>query len=140
MCCARAYRHDPRTARDPCPNSPTGLAVPPLTAPPLTAPPCLAIYLLQVVHEKAGAMYVFGGYDGARSLNDLYRFDLKTSEWAQAGDRGACVGWNRRRVLTDGRGGVTGSWAVGEGWMGMGSEGCMHVAGVAFVAGVKYWK
>lgn len=28
-------------------------------------------------------MYVFGGYDGARSLNDLFRFDLKTSEWAQ---------------------------------------------------------
>ena len=28
-------------------------------------------------------MYVFGGYDGARSLNDLFRFDLASSEWAQ---------------------------------------------------------
>eukprot|EP00327_Prymnesium_parvum_P004887 CAMPEP_0182850974 /NCGR_PEP_ID=MMETSP0006_2-20121128/30381_1 /TAXON_ID=97485 /ORGANISM="Prymnesium parvum, Strain Texoma1" /LENGTH=559 /DNA_ID=CAMNT_0024981617 /DNA_START=42 /DNA_END=1722 /DNA_ORIENTATION=+ len=28
-------------------------------------------------------MYVFGGYDGARSLNDLFRFDLATSEWSQ---------------------------------------------------------
>lgn len=27
-------------------------------------------------------MYVFGGYDGARSLNDIYRFDLKLSEWS----------------------------------------------------------
>ena len=36
-----------------------------------------------VVHEGQGAMYVFGGYDGARSLNDLFRFDLATSEWSQ---------------------------------------------------------
>jgi len=36
-----------------------------------------------VVHEGQGMMYVFGGYDGARSLNDLFRFDLATSEWAQ---------------------------------------------------------
>jgi len=36
-----------------------------------------------VVHEGHGMMYVFGGYDGARSLNDLFRFDLATSEWAQ---------------------------------------------------------
>ena len=27
-----------------------------------------------VVHEGQGAMYVFGGYDGGRSLNDLFRF------------------------------------------------------------------
>jgi len=36
-----------------------------------------------VVHDEQGAMYVFGGYDGARSLNDLFRFDLRTSEWSQ---------------------------------------------------------
>jgi len=36
-----------------------------------------------VVHEGQNMMYVFGGYDGARSLNDLFRFDLSTSEWAQ---------------------------------------------------------
>lgn len=29
------------------------------------------------------AMYVFGGYDGGRSLNDLFRFDLKLAEWTQ---------------------------------------------------------
>ena len=28
-------------------------------------------------------MYVFGGYDGGRSLNDLFRFDFQASEWAQ---------------------------------------------------------
>ena len=37
-----------------------------------------------VVHAEQGAMYVFGGYDGARSLNDLFRFDFRSSEWAQA--------------------------------------------------------
>ncbi|KAL1515650.1 hypothetical protein AB1Y20_002268 [Prymnesium parvum] len=36
-----------------------------------------------VVHEGRAMMYVFGGYDGARSLNDLFRFDLATSEWSQ---------------------------------------------------------
>lgn len=36
-----------------------------------------------VVHEQQGAMYVFGGYDGARSLNDLFRFDIAASEWSQ---------------------------------------------------------
>ncbi|EOD19314.1 hypothetical protein EMIHUDRAFT_458743 [Emiliania huxleyi CCMP1516] len=34
------------------------------------------------VHEATNALYVFGGYDGARSLNDLFRMDLRTSEWA----------------------------------------------------------
>ena len=36
-----------------------------------------------VVHAEHGLMYVFGGYDGARSLNDLFRFDFGSSEWAQ---------------------------------------------------------
>lgn len=36
-----------------------------------------------VVHAEQGVMYVFGGYDGARSLNDLFRFDFGSSEWAQ---------------------------------------------------------
>jgi len=36
-----------------------------------------------VIHEGQGAMYVFGGYDGARSLNDLFRFDLASSQWSQ---------------------------------------------------------
>jgi len=36
-----------------------------------------------VIHEAQGAMYVFGGYDGARSLNDLFRFDFASSEWSQ---------------------------------------------------------
>ena len=34
-----------------------------------------------VVHESS--MFVFGGYDGGRSLNDLFRFDLGSCEWAQ---------------------------------------------------------
>lgn len=29
-----------------------------------------------VVHPGRNCMYVFGGYDGARSLNDLFRFNL----------------------------------------------------------------
>ena len=36
-----------------------------------------------VMHEAQGAMYIFGGYDGSRSLNDLFRFDMSRSEWAQ---------------------------------------------------------
>lgn len=36
-----------------------------------------------VIHEEQQHMFVFGGYDGNRSLNDLFRFSLKTSEWAQ---------------------------------------------------------
>ena len=40
-----------------------------------------------VVHESQSMMYVFGGYDGGRSLNDLFRFDLSTSEWAQVTSR-----------------------------------------------------
>ena len=28
-------------------------------------------------------LFVFGGYDGGRSLNDLFRFDMSSSEWAQ---------------------------------------------------------
>jgi hypothetical protein len=28
-------------------------------------------------------MYIFGGYDGARSLNDLFRFEMQSSEWLQ---------------------------------------------------------
>jgi len=36
-----------------------------------------------VVHAEQAVMYVFGGYDGARSLNDLFRFDFGTSEWGQ---------------------------------------------------------
>jgi len=35
-----------------------------------------------VVHEPQAAMFVFGGYDGTRSLNDLFRFDLHRSEWS----------------------------------------------------------
>jgi len=35
-----------------------------------------------VVHEPQGAMFVFGGYDGTRSLNDLFRFDLQSYEWS----------------------------------------------------------
>jgi len=34
-----------------------------------------------VVHPGRNAMYVFGGYDGARSLNDLFCLDLGTHEW-----------------------------------------------------------
>lgn len=36
-----------------------------------------------VIHESQATMYIFGGYDGGRSLNDLFRFNLSTSEWAQ---------------------------------------------------------
>ena len=36
-----------------------------------------------VIHEETAMMYVFGGYDGGRSLNDLFRFDFQKSEWAQ---------------------------------------------------------
>ena len=42
-----------------------------------------------VVHEAASAdggeasMFVFGGYDGGRSLNVLFRLNLTTSEWAR---------------------------------------------------------
>ena len=35
-----------------------------------------------VIHESQQMMYVFGGYDGGRSLNDLFRFDLNSSEWS----------------------------------------------------------
>ena len=35
-----------------------------------------------VIHESQAVMYVFGGYDGGRSLNDLFRFHLNSSEWA----------------------------------------------------------
>ena len=35
-----------------------------------------------VVREATGEMFVFGGYDGARSLNDLFRFALITNEWS----------------------------------------------------------
>ncbi len=40
-------------------------------------------FLPQVMHEATQMMYVFGGYDGGRSLNDLFRLDLASSEWAQ---------------------------------------------------------
>jgi hypothetical protein len=36
-----------------------------------------------VIHEGQAMMYVFGGYDGGRSLNDLFRFDFTSSEWSQ---------------------------------------------------------
>ena len=36
-----------------------------------------------VVHEPQASMYVFGGYDGGRSLNDLFKFSMGSSEWAQ---------------------------------------------------------
>jgi N-acetylneuraminic acid mutarotase len=41
-----------------------------------------------VVHEAQAMMYVFGGYDGGRSLNDLFRFSLGSSEWAQVRTHG----------------------------------------------------
>jgi len=42
-----------------------------------------------VIHEEHQHMFVFGGYDGGRSLNDLFRFSLATSEWAQVRCSGA---------------------------------------------------
>ena len=46
------------------------------------APPSARSAPARIIHEKEGAMYVFGGYDGTRSLNDLHRLDLRTSEWS----------------------------------------------------------
>ena len=47
-----------------------------------------------VVHAASAHMYVFGGYDGGRSLNDLFRLDLNSNDWAQvrppAGSDPAC--------------------------------------------------
>ena len=28
-------------------------------------------------------LYVFGGFDGGRELNDLWRFDIRTARWFQ---------------------------------------------------------
>mmetsp|Transcript_17216 Transcript_17216/g.12237 ORF Transcript_17216/g.12237 Transcript_17216/m.12237 type:complete len:114 (+) Transcript_17216:61-402(+) len=42
-------------------------------------PPCCRSLHATAVHEKS--FLVFGGYDGTNRRNDLYRFNIETSQW-----------------------------------------------------------